>query len=87
MTTYLCGFVIDATATAAIIGAMTVTGTTSGTLNFLQAPATSPAMGTTNRSFNPCIPGTSINTAIAVNSIAAGAGGIVSVTAWGFQLP
>ena len=85
LTTYMCGFSIDANATAAIAGNATVTGTVSGTLNFTQPVGATPAVGTVNRIFNPCVPGNAINTAIAVNSIAPGTAGVVSVTAWGFQ--
>lgn len=83
-TTYICGFAIDANATAAIAGNATVTGAVSGTLNFTQPVPVAPAVGTVNRSFIPCIPGSALNTAIAVNSIAPGTGGVVSVTAWGY---
>jgi len=85
-TTYLCGFSIDANATAAVAGNATVTGTISGTLNFTQGVAATPAVGSVNRTFNPCVPASAVNTGIAVNSIAPGTGGVVSVTAWGFQL-
>ena len=86
LTTYICGFAIDANATAAVTGMATITGTITGTMNFNQfvAPLAS-SIGSVNRSFNPCIPASSINVAIAVNSIAPGSGGTVSVTAWGFQ--
>jgi hypothetical protein len=84
MITNICGFSIRSTATAAVTGNATVTGT--GTMNFTQAIPASPQLGSVDYSFIPCIPGTAINTAIAVNSIAPGSGGIVSVTAWGFQL-
>jgi hypothetical protein len=85
VTTYICGFSIDANATTAVFGNATITGTISGTMNFTQPVGTAPAVGTLNRIFSPCIPASAINTAIAVNSIAAGALGVVSVTAWGFQ--
>src|SRR6478672_9816038 len=70
VTTYICGFSIDANATTAVFGNATITGTISGTMNFTQPVGTAPAVGTLNRIFSPCIPGSAINTAIAVNSIA-----------------
>ena len=85
VTTYICGFSIDSAATAPIIGNATITGTTSGTLNFTQTVGTTPVMASVSRSFNPCMPASAANTTIVVNSIAPGSGGIVSVTAWGFQ--
>lgn len=87
-TTYLCGFSIRANATAAATGNGTVTGTVSGTLNFTQwtAPLAS-GLGITEPSIGPaCIPASAANTAIVVTSAAPGAGGVVSVTAWGYQL-
>lgn len=86
-TTYICGFSIRANATAATTGNSTVTGTVSGTLNFTQwtAPLAS-GVGITEMIFTPCVPGSAANTAIAATSAAAGSGGVVSVTAWGYQL-
>jgi hypothetical protein len=35
--------------------------------------------------FTPCIPASAVNTGIAVNSFAAGSGGVAAVSAWGYQ--
>jgi hypothetical protein len=85
-TTYLCGFSIRANATAAATGNATVTGTITGTLNFTQwtAPNAS-GVGVTEEIFTPCIPASAVNTSIAVVSAAPGTGGVVSVSAWGYQ--
>lgn len=85
--TYICGFSIRANATAAATANSTVTGTVTGTLNFTQwtAPLAS-GIGLTEQIFTPCIPSSAINTGIAVISAAPGSGGVVSVTAWGYQL-
>ena len=86
-TTYLCGFSIRANATAAATGNATVTGTITGTLNFTQwtAPLAS-GLGITEPPIGPsCIPASAANTAINVVSAAPGAGGTVSVSAWGYQ--
>jgi hypothetical protein len=86
-TTYVCGLSIRANATAAATGNATVTGTVTGTLNFTQwtAPLAS-GLGTTEETFNPCLPASATNTAIAVVSAAPGIGGVVSVSAWGYQM-
>ena len=87
-TTYLLGFSIRANATAAVTGNATVTGTITGTLNFTQwtAPLAS-GLGVTEPNLGPRgIPASGTNQAIAVVSAAPGSGGIVSVTAWGYQL-
>lgn len=85
-TNYICGFTISSTATAAIAGTATVTGTISGTLSYVQGAGVSPAVVTLTQSFNYCIPSSAINTAITATSIAAGAGGVTSVVVWGYQL-
>jgi hypothetical protein len=86
-TTYICGFSIRANATAVATGNSTVTGTISGAMNFTQwtAPAAT-GLGITEMVFSPCIPGSAINTGIAILSAIPGAGGTVSVSAWGYQL-
>jgi len=85
--TYICGFSIRANATAAATANSTVTGTVTGTLNFTQwtAPLAS-GIGLTEEIFSPCIISSATNTGIAVISAAPGSGGVVSVTAWGYQL-
>lgn len=87
-TTYICGFIITADATALTTGAATVTGTITGTLNFIQAVAavTNGTSVLSPPAFTPCIPGSAVNTAIVVTSAAAGTGGNTAVSTWGFQL-
>jgi hypothetical protein len=85
-TTYLCTFTISAIATAALAGNATVTGTITGTLNYEQGAGTATAPVTLTVPFNPCVPASAVNTGIAVNSIAAGTGGVTSVSATGYQL-
>jgi len=86
-TTYICGFSIRANATAAATGNATVTGTITGTMNFTQwtAPLASGLGVLEPMAGQPCIPASATNTTIAVVSAAPGAGGTVSVTAWGYQ--
>lgn len=86
-TTYLCSFAIRSNATAAVTGNATVTGTISTTLNYTHwtAPLAS-GIGLTEQIFNPCVPASASNTGIAVISPAPGSGGVVSVTASGYQL-
>lgn len=83
--TWICGFAIGSTATAAAAGNATVTGTVTGTLNFEMGTGVSPAVVPTIVPMRPCIPSSALNTAIAVVSAAPGAGGVISVTAWGYQ--
>ena len=85
-TTFICGFTITSDATAAIAGAATVTGTITGTLNYIQNVGSATSAGQLQQTFSPCIPASATNTGIAVNSVAAGTGGNTAVTAWGYQL-
>lgn len=92
-TTYICGFSYTGTnATGANTAtAVTVTGTITGTLNFgyptLAAAATVTNNGSLDETFTPCVPASAINTAIAVNGPALGAGAtLATVSAWGYQL-
>jgi hypothetical protein len=90
-TAVLCGFIFTGTnATAANTATnLTVTGTAGGTMNFgfptLAAGATVPNPQPIDESFLPCVPATSVNTAIAVNGPALGVGAtLATVTVWGF---
>jgi hypothetical protein len=86
-TVYICGFEIDAAATAATAVPATVTGTSGGTLNFLEYvnAIASPGVGHTV-TFTPCIPASAANTPIVINAGAAGTAGIASISAWGYLL-
>jgi len=87
-TVYICGVVIDAAATAGTVVPATITGTVSGTLNFLEyvSPIATPGQGGRAIIFDPCIPANAVNTAIVVNAGAAGTAGIASISAWGYLL-
>lgn len=86
-TTYLCSYSIRANATVATTVTNTVTGVISATMSHIMwvAPAAS-GIGVDEQIFNPCIPASGTNQAIAVVSGAPGAGGTVSSTATGYQL-
>lgn len=87
--TYICGFTTSpGSATAAITINLTISGVGATLNEWVGAPVT--AAGTTGltvtRSFNPCIPSSAVNTAIAVGASALGAGGInQAIYAWGYQ--
>lgn len=83
-TTYICGFVITASATSATAGLATVATVVGGnTLTFGETVGTTPVQLAEN--FSPCIPANATNTGITVTSAAAGTGGVTNVSAWGFQ--
>ncbi len=82
--TYICGFVVSsAGTTAATLGAITVTGTVSGTMNFEYA-FVSTGQGIFGIAFPGCISSSAANTSIVVNTPAGGAGTVGAVTAWGY---
>jgi hypothetical protein len=85
--TYITGFSITAGATAGTAVPATVTGVVSGNLNFVQSvtPVANGA-GVLTVNFIPPIPSSAVNTEIAVNASAAGAGGVGAIAVWGFQL-
>lgn len=85
-TTFICGFSITSDATAALAGTATIGGVTGGTMSFIQNVGSATSAGELTKAFSPCIPASAVNTAITVNSVAAGTGGNTAVNAWGYQL-
>lgn len=87
-TLFLCGFSIRANATGAATGNATVTGLMSGTLNFTQWTAVNTSgIGIVEPPLGGCLAASGVNQAVAVVSAAPGAGGTVSVSAWGYYRP
>jgi hypothetical protein len=85
-TTYICGYSIRSSATAAVVVNDTITGVITGTLNFSNyVPANTAGVGADERNFSKCVPASATNTGIAVVSGAASTGGVTSVSAWGYQ--
>jgi hypothetical protein len=64
-----------------------VTGTVGGTLNYQMTAAVLPQNGQLLVNFTPCIPASARNTNIVVTLSAVGAGGVIAVTAAGYQYP
>lgn len=86
-TTYICGYSVRANATAATTVLDTVTGVITATMSseLWVAPAAS-GLGVDEQIFTPCIPASGASVSIAVVSGTPGAGGLVSVKAWGYSL-
>jgi hypothetical protein len=88
-TTYICSFQITSSgATGAAAVAATVTGTITGTMNYVYPQV---AVATNNQNslpipFNPCIPASGLNVAIAVNLTTGAGTTLTAVSAQGFQL-
>ncbi len=90
-TTFICGYSYTGTnATLATVGSVTVTGVITATMSFgfttLALGITIPDPSPLVQNFYPCIPGSAVNTAIAVNGPALGSGAtLATVAAWGYQ--
>lgn len=87
VTNYVCGFDITADATAITTGTAVLSGTISGSLNYLYTitAVTSGTSALTIR-YAPCIPASATNTAITITSAAAGTGGNTIVNIFGYKL-
>lgn len=85
-TTYICGFTITANALALATGTATVSGTISGSLQYLESIlAATNGVATTSQNYNPCIPASATNVPVSVITASAGTSGNTAVDAWGFQ--
>lgn len=85
---FLCGFSVDAGATAAGVGNITVTGIIGGTMTFGEAwgaVGTAPGYLHNIYTFSPCLLSSAISTNIVVTSAAAGSAGVTNINAWGGQ--
>ena len=83
-TTYLCGFSYWTSATAATFGTLTVTNIQT-TMSFEQPVGAIPAVLELSKTFSPCIPASAANTAVNINGVAPGTGGVGTAAAWGYQ--
>jgi hypothetical protein len=80
-TTYICGFSISSTGSAAI-SPITVAGVVGSNMIFQNVSAGS---GQLVQAFYPCVPASGPNTAITVTTTADGTATAVNVNSWGFQ--
>lgn len=86
--TYICGYSVRATATAATIGDTTITNTVNGTMHFSTfVSTTSGPMVPLEETFWPCIPSSGTGTTIGSTTVTPGTGGVISATMWGYQAP
>lgn len=82
--TYLCGFDVSAIGGTAAVGPIVVAGLNGGSFTY-QMSSTAAGL-TLSRTFTPCIPSSTINTAITITTTADGTATAVDVNSWGFQL-
>lgn len=85
-TTFICGFNVQAIGGTATVGPITVAGLV-GSSQVYQTDVNSATVGKTvaSATFNPCIPGSAMNTAITITTTANGTAVAVDVNSWGFQ--
>lgn len=85
-TTYLCGYTIDADATAATVVNASVSGLVTGSMVRRQnVGAVATGTFTTGQTFPLCLPASAQNTNVSVASGSAGTGGVTFVVVWGYQ--
>jgi hypothetical protein len=80
-TTYICGFTVSGTGTAAV-SPVTVAGVVGSNMVFQNLSA---GTGTLVQAFYPCVPASAPNTAITVTTTADATATAVNVNSWGFQ--
>ena len=79
-TTYICGFSVSSTGSAAV-SPITVAGIIGSSMVFQNLSA---GAGILQQAFYPCVPATAPNTAITVTTTADGTATAVNVNSWGF---
>lgn len=84
-TTYICGVDVSVIGGTAAVGPIVIAGLTGGSFTY-QASSTAAGGVALTRTFTPCIPGATQNTAITITTTADGTATAVDVNAWGFQL-
>lgn len=85
-TTYLCGYTVDADATAVTVVNTGIAGLVTGSM-FRRQNVGAVASGTvtTGQTFPLCLPASAQNTNVVITSGAAGTGGTTFISAWGYQ--
>ena len=79
-TTYICGFSVSSTGSAAV-SPITVAGIVGSSMVFQNLSA---GAGILQQAFYPCVPASAPNTAITVTTTADGTATAVNVNSWGF---
>ena len=79
-TTYICGFSVSSTGSAAV-SPITVAGIVGSNMVFQNLSA---GAGILQQAFYPCVPASAPNTAITVTTTADGTATAVNVNSWGF---
>jgi hypothetical protein len=79
-TTYICGFSVSSTGSAAV-SPITVAGIVGSSMVFQNLSA---GAGILQQAFYPCVPASATNTAITVTTTADGTATAVNVNSWGF---
>lgn len=84
-TTYLCNVDVSAIGGTAAVGPITIAGVNGGSLIY-QGSASAAGGPVLTRTFTPCLPAATPNTAISITTTADGTATAVNVSASGFQL-
>lgn len=82
-TTYICGFDVTAVGGTAQVGPITVAGLVGGSATYYLASSAAGVVLPVR--YTPCIPGSTVNTAITITTTADGTASAVTVNSWGYQ--
>jgi hypothetical protein len=83
-TTYICSFNVQAIGGTAAVGPVTVAGLV-GSSQVFQGSSSAAGGVVVTHAYNPCIPASSVSTAITITTTANGTATAVNVNSWGFQ--
>lgn len=83
-TAFLCGFSVDAAATAGVDGVANIAGLLGGTFRFQHSIAVAPLVGSKSITFNPCLPASAVNTNIVLTTGIPGTAGVIAAAIWGY---
>lgn len=83
-TTYICGFNVSAVGGTAAVGPVQISGVLGGTQSYEMNAAATPVL--LSQSFSPCLPASTVNTAITATTVADGTATAVHVNVWGYRL-
>lgn len=84
VTTYICGFNVQAAGGTAAVGPITIAGLLGGSQTY-QATANATGGQVAGQTFTPCLPASAVNTSITTATTPDGTATAVNVNSWGFQ--
>jgi hypothetical protein len=84
-TTYLCDFDVSALGTASSVGPIVIAGLLGGSKTYQMGTLATGTQQLLSKNFNPCLPGSAVNTAITITTTADASASAVDVNSSGYQ--